>query len=168
VPKKIAPKGSSEAFLRRHISVETDACVLWPYRLTKAGYGLAVIDGKQLHAHRWMCILAHGEPAQKDLEAAHGCGNRNCVNPNHLRWDTRSGNQQDRVLHGTSNRGERDGMAKLSESQVLEILKMKGLVTGVDLAKKYNVRPNTITRIWSGQRWPHLGIKFRQDQERAA
>jgi uncharacterized protein YjcR len=59
-------------------------------------------------------------------------------------------------------------MAKLSESQVLEILKMKGLVTGVDLAKKYNVRPNTITRIWSGQRWPHLGIKFRQDQERAA
>lgn len=154
--KKIAPKGSSEAFLRANMGFEHDYCLLWPYRLTRKGYGLAVIGGRQMQAHRWMCILSHGEPPSPEMQAAHICGNPNCVNPRHLRWATQSENQQDRVQHGTTNRGERDGMAKLSEQQVQAIIALKSIISGVELAEVYGVNPSAIYKIWRGERWAHL------------
>ena len=48
---------------------------------------------------------------------------RNVAN-NHdwnLKWGTPTENQQDRVLHGTSNRGEQHGRAFLSDADVLDM-----------------------------------------------
>jgi hypothetical protein len=114
---KGAPYGESADFLRRLVGHEGDECVLWPYGKASTGYGQTRLNGQAVNAHRAMCVLAHGEPPNAEVEAAHRCGNRSCVNPNHLRWATRSENQMDRVEHGRSNRGGRHGLARLTDAE---------------------------------------------------
>lgn len=152
--KRIAAKGSSEAFLRSNVGFSGDECLLWPYRTVPTGYGLAVVGGVQKRASRWMCILAHGEPSNEKLEAAHSCGNATCVNPQHLRWATSTENYADRCLHGTDNKGERNGKTSLTEADIRAIrsappdLKL--------LAEKYGLSKGCVSKIRSGQRWAHV------------
>ena len=94
----------------------------------------------------------HGAAPTDHHETAHSCGNRACVNPAHLRWATRAGNQADRVKHGTDNRGRRSAQARLSEADVRAILKQRDR-TPADLAKEYGVSRNHITSIQNGRTW---------------
>lgn len=152
--KRIAPKGSSEAFLRAHVDHQSDECLNWPYRVVPAGYGLAVIGGVQKRAHRWMCILAHGEPPTPRHEAAHRCGRPVCVNPRHVRWATPAENVADKLIHGTHNRGERSGRAKLTEADVAEIRSAAPDLKA--LMAKFGVSKGCISKIRCGLRWRHL------------
>lgn len=157
--KSIAPKGSSEAFLRSHQNWNADECLLWPYRTVPAGYGLAVIGGVQKRAHRWMCFLVYGDPPTSKHEAAHSCGNAPCVNPKHLRWATPAENSADKVRHGTVSRGERNGRTSLSEADILAIRSAPP-----DLAvlmDRYGVSKGCISKIRSGQRWLHVNLEAR-------
>jgi len=151
--KSIAPKGSSERFLRQHVSYTSDDCLLWPYRTVPSGYGLAVIGGVQKRASRWMCILAHGEPPSASHEAAHSCGNASCVNPRHLRWATPGENSADRFLHGTDNRGERNGKTSLTAEDVRAIRSAPPDLEA--LMRRYGVSKGCISKIRSGARWSH-------------
>lgn len=152
--KTIAPKGSSESFLRQHVGHRGDQCLLWPYRTVPTGYGLAVIGGVQKRASRWMCVLAHGNPPTPHHEAAHSCGVARCVNPRHLRWATPKENCADKEIHGTDNKGERSGKTDLTEAEVLAIRRappdLKALV------QRYGVSKGCISKIRSGQRWSHI------------
>lgn len=152
--KKIAPKGSSEAFLRANVCATTAACIAWPYRLNSAGYGLAVIGGKQKAASRWMCILAHGEPLPPRNHAAHRCGNPACVNPNHLYWATHKENMADKKLHGTDNRGERNGKTSLTVADVKAIRSAPPHLK--PLMEKYGLSKHAVSKIRSGKRWGHV------------
>lgn len=149
--KKIAPKGSSEAFLRTHVSHDGEECLLWPYRTVSTGYGLAVIGGVQKRASRWMCILAHGEPPSCDHEAAHSCGVSRCVNPRHLRWATPQQNSADKVVHGTDNSGERNGKTRLTQADIAAIRAAPPHLK--PLMERYGVSKGCISKIRSGQRW---------------
>lgn len=149
--KKIAPKGSSEAFIRKNVLFAEDRCLMWPYRTVPAGYGLAVIDGKQKRASRWMCILAHGEPSFPHAEAAHSCGVAGCVNPRHLRWATPKENSADKLLHGIHNRGERNGKTNLTPMDIEEIRNSPPDLKA--LTKKFGVSKGCISKIRSWQRW---------------
>jgi hypothetical protein len=65
-----------------------------------------------------------------------------------LRYGTQSSNMSDRVIHGTHNRGEKHGMAVLSDDDVLKI--REELKTGVvqrRIAEKYGVSYSLITLI---------------------
>jgi hypothetical protein len=46
------------------------------------GYGIFRLDGKNIYAHCFSYILAHGVPRKQTID--HTCGNRRCVNPAHL------------------------------------------------------------------------------------
>jgi hypothetical protein len=80
--------------------------------------------GKRTHTTVHVLVLtAFAGPCPPGLEARH----LNDVKtdnrwPENLCWGTRPENQgQDRLANGTSNRGERHGLHKLTEAEVLEI-----------------------------------------------
>ncbi len=152
--KRIADKGSSEAFLRAHVAYDADDCLIWPYGRNDRGYGLAVIGGVQRAASRWMCILAHGEPPDGRNHAAHNCGNPACVNPKHLRWATHAENMADRVIHGTMNNGERNGKTKLTAEDVRAIRAAPPVLA--PLMAKYGMTRHGLSKIRSGKRWGHI------------
>lgn len=154
------PAGSVQQWIHDHKEHSSDECLEWPFAKHPEGYAQArdIEVGRGVNAHRIMCTLAHGPcPEDKD-EVAHSCGNGHlgCMNPKHLRWATRSENCNDRTLHGTQNRGERCGMAKLNRDQVREIRGLKGSISAAELAARYCVSSTTIYSIHSGRLWGWL------------
>jgi hypothetical protein len=136
------------------IPCQSDECLTWPYG-RRHGYASMNFDGTPRAVHRMACIAVHGEPPSSKHEAAHSCGNGRlgCVNPRHLRWATPSENQLDRALHGTSNRGERCGTAKLTRAQVREIRAQVGKRRVKDIAADYGVIPATVGDIRRRDTW---------------
>ncbi len=150
--------GAKSARLFREIleKATPDRCWIWPMRREPNGYGLVTIRKKRHKAHRVICRLAHGEPTQEKLDAAHSCGNGHlgCVNPHHLRWATRLENVADAIAHGTHQRGGRNGRAKLNENQVRAIRAL--LASGAlqkDIAAAYSVTVSQVCHINTGRRW---------------
>lgn len=134
---------------------EADECVLWPFKRDEQGRGKFYTEGRQTIASRYMCRLVHGEPPTPKHHAAHSCGNGHsgCVNPKHLRWATPKENSADQKLHGTQQRGERYGLAKLSDANAALILRLKGSgTTQQALADRFGVHQSTISDIWRGKR----------------
>lgn len=141
------------------LAYEDDECLRWPFSVDQHGYGVVSVDGHHQVASRFICERAHGAPPTPLHHAAHSCGNGNdgCMNKRHLSWKTRAENEADKVIHGTSNRGERCGTSKLTETQVLEIrgLAVAGL-THREIAPQFGVTRQTISKVVSGDRWGWL------------
>ena len=87
------------------------------------------------------------------MECCHNDGDAFNNHVSNLRWDTHKSNIQDRIKHGTSNRGERCGTAKLTLEQVRAIRKDDRLQRII--AKEYNIAESMISRIKNGIRWQH-------------
>lgn len=153
-----AAHGEPKKWLHDHIGhPDKVGCLIWPYSRTKGGYPTTRIrDGKVHVASRLMCQLAHGNPPEDWYEAAHNCGKRDCVNPNHLRWATPTENRQDKIGHGTIARGSKNALAKLTEDQVRHIRSMTGRIVQQRLAEQYGVAPSLISKIQSGKEWAWL------------
>lgn len=145
-------------FYRTVLSYSGDECHIWPFCRNGSGYGQINLDGKMRLVSRVVCEMVNGTPPSLKYEAAHSCGNGHlgCVNPDHLSWKTRSGNQMDRAIHGTSNRGERSGKHKLTERQVRYAKAMRGKTPQTVLAKEFGVSPNAIYEIQTGKSWAWL------------
>lgn len=158
-PHKIVKRrGEARRFITETALIyDKEDCLIWPFTKTK-GYGWVQWEGKSSYAHRVVCLLAHGEPEFTGAVARHSCGNGHlaCVNPKHLSWGTYKDNSDDCAKHGNRAQGERQGSSKLSNSDAKLILSMKGKRTGPELARDFNVHPQTIYRIWEGTRWGWL------------
>lgn len=135
-------------------------CVQWPFHISKDGYGRVhdPRNGNLSTAARIMCGAAHGEPPTQKHHAAHSCGNGNkgCVNPNHLYWATCIENQNDRIKHGTTNRGERQGQSKLTTGDVLKIRELLKTQSQASIAKLFKVDPSHISNIFRRKQWAWL------------
>lgn len=156
--------GEPKAWLEAHVGHDSDDCLIWPFYRNDNGYGrLYGGRSRQVYAHRIMCALSHGEPPSSTYEAAHSCGrgHEGCVNPRHLRWDTTQGNADDRVLHGTENKGERNGHARLTEPQVLEICRLVLSTSERVIASRYGISRQAVNDIKNGRRWGWLTARSR-------
>jgi len=94
-------------------------------------------------------------------EVAHENGSRLLNTPGNLRWATSLENQRDRVGHGTSPAGVRNGRATISEDDVRYIRtryrEIKLARTSVaELDKKFNLHRSTIISIARGTSWSHV------------
>ncbi|MDR9777242.1 hypothetical protein RJJ65_32305 [Rhizobium hidalgonense] len=135
-----------------------DECLIWPFGNSGRGYATLRVDGRTVGAHRVLCELAHGAPPTPDHQAAHSCGKgyETCLSPVHLSWKTPAENMADKLIHGTHNRGERHGRAKLTEDDARKILSLKGKEKQRDLAEMFKVSLSSISNIQAGHTWTWL------------
>lgn len=153
------PDGEPLRFFRDVVlPFQGDECLIWPYSKDRKGYGRAVFGGKLKYVHREACEHRHGPAPTVIHEAAHTCGNGNvgCCNPLHVEWKTPVENMADTLIHGTHNRGERQGGSKLTEADVRRIKALSGRLTQAQIARDFGVVPSLISQIHSGKRWGWL------------
>lgn len=112
-------------------------------------------DGIQTHAsvHR-LVLEAFVGPAPDGQQGAHNDGNSMNNAVTNLRWATPKQNMADRVAHGTANRGERHGMAKLTSAEVLAIRADQR--TNRAIASELGIWPATVSRIKLRMDWAWL------------
>lgn len=97
-------------------------------------------------------------PCPANHEACHNDGNRTNNDLDNLRWDTMSGNQKDRVKHGTSSRGiHRSGRRKLSAADVIKIRELRAAgVRRIDVAAQFKIGKNHVTHLTKKRSWSYL------------
>lgn len=103
-----------------------------------------------------LVLMAFAGPCPKRMEARHFPNQDTTQNQlSNLSWASKTQNYKDREIKGTSNKGERNGRAKLSQRDVLEIIRLykQGNMTHKQLALKYKVSTGPICRILNGQSW---------------
>ena len=139
---------------------EGDECLIWPYaKATEDGrYGVMVTDKrtkKKVLVHRRLCAEVHGPAPSPKHDASHTCGNGHiaCVAKRHIVWKTHRENMADKIEHGTTNRGHRHGLVKLTEDQVRKIKARKGSATTIALAAEFRVSSASISQIFTGKAW---------------
>lgn len=135
----------------------SSGCWVWNGARQKGlGYGAFKLAGKVVPAHRVMFAIANGRDPQGLV--MHTCDNPFCVNKDHLKEGTPKDNAQDCVQKGRRNfwkiRGERNGNSKLSDEAVRKIKDhyKNAEYSGYRLAEMFNVTPQAIYLILSGQR----------------
>lgn len=140
------------------VPYEGNECLPWPFNNSTNGRGAVRVNGRMCSAPRVICEIANGPPPSPFHQAAHSCGNGHlgCLNPKHLRWATPLENQQDRLTHGTHNRGSRNCEAKLTEEQVQQIRALAGNLSQRKIARKFGVAKSTVARIHHGTQWAFL------------
>ena len=75
-----------------------------------------------------------------------------------LRWDTKVGNEADKVKHGTLPHGEKHWNSKLTNEQAQDIIWLLELkrFTPAELAKLYNMKQTAIANLFKGKSWKRL------------
>lgn len=127
---------------------------MWPFSVGSHGYGDFRKLRKHYLAHAWVCEKFSGPAPHANMDAAHSCGNRLCVNPKHLSWKTRAANHADKRVHGTHIEGERHPDALLSTSDARYILNSQE--RGADVARYFGVHPNTVYALRKRRSWKHI------------
>lgn len=88
-------------------------------------------------------------------EVAHWDGDRSNPSLSNLRYATPVENDADKIAHGTRPNGERNGHARLTDAQVLEI-RNRANDRLIDLSREFGVGPRAIAKIIKRTNWRHL------------
>ena len=107
------------------------------------------------YVHRLVLMAFDRMPVGKE-QARHGNNDRGCNRPDNLCWGTAKENDSDKDIHGTRQCGVHNGMHKLSESVVVEILLSPE--SGAELGRKYGIDRCTINKIRRRESWSHVKL----------
>ena len=116
------------------------------------------VDGSyRTHYVHTLVLENFVSPRPPGMEVCHCDGNRQNNAVGNLRWDTRSGNHQDKRAHGTGTIGERHPSAKLTDELVRKMRSMRADGIPVrQLAGEFSVSLGTAFRAISGKSWSHI------------
>ena len=130
-------------------------CWNWTGPPTWDGYGQFHCGG-ETRTHRVSYKYFFRE-IPEGLLVRHSCNNRRCVNPLHLELGTHQDNMNDRNLAGRQARpkGEKNGMAVLTEEEVTRIREMisSGQHKQYEIAEVFCVSASLISHIKHGRYW---------------
>lgn len=135
-----------------------------PAKVQRGNGGYLVITfkrkGKRVKRlmHR-LVLEAFVEDGPDGMEACHENGVRDDNRLENLRWDTRSENQKDRFRHGTDLNGTKHPSAKLQESDIPEIFRMRaeGMFQW-EIARHFNITPQTVALILARKMWTKVDL----------
>lgn len=125
-----------------------------PTRMPSGYYSIQIrSNGKPCHQliHRLVLIAFVGaQPVGQ--ECRHLDGNQSNNRLFNLCWGTKESNYSDRVRHGTHLRGETNRLAKLTDEQAMEIIRLSVEGAGrKELAERFGVDRGTIGKIAVGR-----------------
>lgn len=130
-------------------------------RPQRSGHRTMGFHGKYVGVHRIAWILTNGS-VPDGLSVLHRCDVPDCVNVDHLFLGTVADNNADRDQKGRHIplRGSKNGFAKLSEYQIIEIREMLAQrVPQRKIAAQYGVNQFAIWSIKAGRTWRHVPEK---------
>lgn len=103
--EKIPYKTKIKTKLLNRIYITKSNCWNFLGGLTKGGYGTMSYCGSRQYAHRVsyqvynnITLINEGRNTSETICVLHTCGNRSCINPDHLYLGTQEDNAKDRVL----------------------------------------------------------------------
>lgn len=149
-----------ERFWRQVQIGAVNECWPWQGAIVDERYGhFSLSPYKAVKAHRYALEEKLGRPLGECMMSLHTCDRPACCNPEHLFEGTSQDNVDDMIKKGrkVAARGEGHGMAKLKESQVLEIRKLleEGLTQSA-IASKYEISQIMVSQIKRRVSWAYL------------
>ena len=104
-----------------------------------------------------MVLTTFVGPCPDGMVCRHLDGNRNNNCISNLAWGTPLENSQDMILHGTSNKGDKHGMVKLTDADVLAIrTRAASGESQTSIAKDFPVTQSSISLIVRRKKWTHI------------
>jgi hypothetical protein len=149
-------RGDPRRFIDVAVDYDGTECLLWPYSVNRQGYGQVHYDGGFYRAHNLICRLVHGAPPGPNAHAAHGCGNRLCIAPQHLRWATPPQNNADKILHGT--------LRATLTADVVKCIRKRLADFSRELAAEYGISRSAIEYIRRVKSWRWLEKNVEEDR----
>lgn len=126
----------------------------------KGGYLVVCFSVKRARRmFRVHCLVAEAfiGPCPTGHQVAHGDGNPAHNHVGNLRYATRPENEADKLLHGTHNRGERHGNARLTADAVREIrARVAAGERQTAVAAHFDVGRRTVSSITHRRTWAWL------------
>ncbi|MFZ5784016.1 MAG: HNH endonuclease signature motif containing protein [Pseudomonadota bacterium] len=142
-------------------STMPNGCIVWNGAVTPAGYGCMMIGTERWLTHRLAWIQRNGRIPDGMIVRHKICGNRRCMNVDHLAIGTQAENVADTIAQGrhVSRRGSATVNAKFTEDQIVAIRNCD--TPFMELVAQYNVSPATMHAILTGKTWKHAGGRIR-------
>ncbi len=126
------------------------------------GYLTVSLSG-QTHCVHTLVLTAFRGPRPQGCDGCHRDGDRRNNLLLNLRWDTRSANAADSLMHGTRPLGERKPRAKLTDRSASEILAAKGRESQSALATRFCVSPAAIQAVHDRRTFKHVSPGMDED-----
>jgi len=150
-----------QRFLRK--ITKTKTCWEWNGAKDPKGYGYILVKKnkkvqKNKSAHRISYELYSGK-IPEGMVVMHSCDNSSCVNPKHLSLGTPLDNHNDKMNKGRQARGEKMNTAKLTESDVREIISLaKQGYSNAEICQTFKITNAHVGNIKKRLSWKHLTI----------
>ncbi|WDS60601.1 homing endonuclease [Bacillus phage BC-7] len=111
---------------------------------------------KVFSVHRLVANAFKGNPENLP-QVNHIDGNKENNHIDNLEWCTREYNLKHQQDNGLVLKGERNGMSKLTTSEVVSIIKLNdGIHSSKEVAEMYGCTMDNIRSIWNCKTWKHI------------
>lgn len=151
--------GKLGAYLTKTPKLKTIGISVWGYPEVRLWLNQ---DTKKFRIHRLVASVFIPNPSNLP-EVNHKNGNKLDNSVSNLEWVSRSKNMTHlyQELKSPTMRGEKNGHARLSSSQVRKIKEkwLTGQFRQQDIANQYAVSRTTINAIVNGYNWKHLPVR---------